>query len=142
MKKELIVFDEFIASKGLRHTSQREKILSIFLSTEKHVCIDELYGLVKKKYPEIGYTTVYRAMKIFLESGLCAEIDAGDGVLRFEHKYGHRHHDHLICTKCGSLTEVANPEIEELQETMAKRHKFIPLKHKLDIFGICRDCLK
>lgn len=142
MKKELLIFDDYIASKGLRHTPQRHRVLNVFLSTERHVSIDELYKLVKAKYPDIGYTTIYRTMKLLSECGLCGEIDIGDGILRFEHKYGHQHHDHLICTKCGGLTEVANPEIEELQEIMAKRHSFIPLKHKLEIFGICKDCMK
>jgi Fur family transcriptional regulator, ferric uptake regulator len=69
-RKEFDVLGEFIRSKGLRHTPQREKILDIFLSTEKHVSVDELYKLVKKRYPGIGYVTVYRTMKLLSESGL------------------------------------------------------------------------
>ena len=141
-RKEFEVFSEFIESKGLRHTLQREKILDIFLSTEKHVSIDELYKLVRKKYRDIGYTTVYRTMKLFSESGLCGEIDFGDGILRFEHKYGHEHHDHLICTKCGKFIEVMKPEIERMQDILTKEYGFIPTKHKLQIFGICKVCAK
>ena len=142
MRKEFEIFDEFIKSKGLRHTPQRNKILDIFLSTEKHVSVDDLYKLVKKEYPDIGYTTVYRTMKLLSESGLCEEIDFGDSIERFEHKYGHEHHDHLICIKCGRFIEVSSPEVEKIQETMAKKHSFVTTKHKLDIFGICKGCLK
>jgi len=60
MRKEIEILDEFIEAKGLRHTSQREMVLNAFLSTERHVSIDELYKLVRKKDPRIGYTTVYR----------------------------------------------------------------------------------
>ena len=136
------MFDDFIRLKGLRHTHQREKILDIFLSTERHVSCDELYKLVRKQDSGVGYTTVYRTMKILSESGLCEEIDLGDGILRFEHKYGHEHHDHLICIKCGRFIEVTSPKIEEIQELMAKKHLFTPTKHKLDIFGVCKKCLK
>lgn len=142
MKKEFEIFNEFIAARGLRRTPQREKILDIFLSTERHVSADELYKLVNKKNPDIGYTTVYRTMKLLSESGLCGEIDLGDGVLRFEHKYGHQHHDHLICTKCGRFTEVMDSKIEGLQDDLAKKYGFMPLKHKLQIFGMCKKCLK
>ncbi|MDP3732292.1 MAG: transcriptional repressor [Candidatus Omnitrophota bacterium] len=142
MRKEFQVFDEFIESKSLRHTYQRERILSVFLSTEKHVSVDDLYKLVKKQYPDIGYTTVYRTMGLFFESGLCEEIDFGDGIERFEHKYGHEHHDHLVCTKCGRFIEVSSPEIEKIQEKMAKKHSFATARHKLDIFGKCKVCLK
>ena len=95
---------------------------------------------MKKKNPDIGYTTVYRTMKILEEADLCNEIDLGDGISRFEHRYGHEHHDHLICVKCGSYTEVIKPEIEKLQDELAKERRFIPLKHKLQVFGICRKC--
>lgn len=140
MKKEFEIFDEFIRSKGLRHTPQREEILDIFLSTERHVSLEDLYGLVRKKYPKVGYTTVYRTMKLLSESGLCGEADFGDGVLRFEHKYGHEHHDHLICMKCGRYIEVMKPRIEKLQEALTRQHSFTPIRHRLQIFGICKRC--
>ena len=142
MKKESEIFRNFIAAKSLRHTFQREKILDIFLSTERHVSCDELYKLVRKKDRNIGYTTVYRTMRLLSESGLCQELDFGDGILRFEHKYGHEHHDHLICTKCGRFIEVLKPEIEKMQEKLAKEYRFMPLRHKLQIFGVCRQCQK
>jgi Fur family transcriptional regulator, ferric uptake regulator len=141
MRKEFLIFDEFIRSKGLRHTPQREKIMGVFLATERHVSAEELYKLVRKEYRDIGYTTVYRTMKLLAESGIAGEIDFGDGTLRFEHKYGHEHHDHLICTKCGRFIEAVKPEIEKLQDTLAKKHGFLPTKHKLEIFGMCRRCL-
>ncbi|RJP29559.1 MAG: transcriptional repressor [Candidatus Omnitrophota bacterium] len=140
MKKEVEIFNNYINRRRFRHTPQRIKILDVFLETEGHVSFQELYRLVKKKHPEIGLTTVYRSMKLFSECGLCSEIDFGDGVLRFEHKYNHKHHDHLICTKCGQLIEVVSPRLEKMQEAMAKKHGFVSLSHKLEIFGICSSC--
>lgn len=140
MKKEVGLFDAFIEKKGLRRTLQRRKILDIFLSTERHVSAEELHKLVKRRAPYIGYTTVYRTMKLLSASGLCRETDFGDGILRFEHHYAHGHHDHLICVKCGRFIEAMSPEIEKLQERMAGKHNFKSLKHKLDIFGVCSRC--
>lgn len=140
MKEEFRLFAEFIREKGLRHTPQREHILGVFLATEKHISTEELHGLVKKEYPDIGYTTVYRTMKLLAECGLCGEIEFGDGITRFEHRYGHEHHDHLICVKCGRFIEVKNQRIEKLQEEMVKRYSFAPETHKLEIFGICKGC--
>jgi Fur family transcriptional regulator, ferric uptake regulator len=140
MKKELYVFQDFVRTKGLRHTRQRAVILDIFLRTEGHVSLEELHRLVRRRHPSIGFTTVYRTMRLLSESGLCGEIDFGDGISRFEHKYDHRHHDHLVCIRCGGLTEVVSQQIEELQERMARQHGFNPTRHKLEIFGICRRC--
>ncbi|MCQ9206531.1 MAG: transcriptional repressor [Omnitrophica bacterium] len=140
MHKESEILERYIKSKDLRHTPQREKILNIFLSTEKHLSADELHKLVKKRDSDIGYTTVYRAIKLFSKCGLLSEVDFGDGIMRFEHKYGHGHHDHLVCTKCGKFIEVIKPRIEKLQESLAKEHGFKPTRHKLQIFGTCRRC--
>lgn len=141
MKREFEVFAEFVRSKNLRHTSQRDKVLATFIRTEKHVSVDELYKLVRRQDPDIGYTTVYRTMKLLSESGLCQEFDFGDGVVRFEHKYGHEHHDHLICIKCGKFIEVLSPGIEKMQDRLTRKYAFTPVRHKLQIFGICRECL-
>ena len=142
MEKEIEILEKFIREKGLRYTPQREEILKVFLSVEKHLSAEELHRLVRKKYAGIGYVTVYRTMKLLQEAGLASEIDFGDGVTRFEHRYGHGHHDHLICIKCGSYTEVVKPKIEKLQDRLAKERRFIPLRHKLQIFGICSKCSK
>lgn len=142
MKKELEILEKYIREKGLRHTPQREDILRVFLSVERHLSADELHTIVKKKNPSIGYVTVYRTMKLLSEAGLCNEVDFGDGITRYEHLYGHEHHDHLICTRCGTYEEVVKPEIEKMQDELAKERGFIPMKHKLQIFGICCKCSK
>ena len=142
MKKEIEILEKYIIEKGLRYTPQREEILKIFLSVEKHLSADELHKAVIKKNPRIGYVTIYRTMKLLEEAGLCNEVDFGDGIARFEHRYGHGHHDHLVCVKCGGYAEVMNPKIEELQDKLAKEKYFIPLRHKLQIFGICSKCAK
>lgn len=140
MQKELNILQEYIRSKGLRNTPQREDVLKVFLKTERHLSIDELHKAVKTKHPSIGYTTVYRTMKLLRECGLCDEIDFGDGIPRFEHKYGHEHHDHLICTKCGKFVEAVKPEIEKMQEILAKERGFMITHHKLQLFGLCKKC--
>ena len=142
MRKEREILENFIREKGFRYTPQREEILKIFLSQERHLSSDELYKILRKKNPKIGYTTVYRTMRLLAKAGLCDEVDLGDGISRFEHKYGHEHHDHLICLKCGEASEVVKPQIEKLQDRLASEHGFTPIRHKLEIFGICRECKK
>lgn len=140
MKSAKTVLRQYLKSKGLLHSKQREQVLDIFLKTEKHPTIGDLYELVRKKNPKIGLATVYRAMRVICAAGLAREADFGDGVRRFEHEYQHQHHDHLVCLKCGKITEVMSPEIEKLQERLAKKYSFTPLRHRMQIFGICGKC--
>jgi Fur family ferric uptake transcriptional regulator len=140
MKSAKTVFREHLRKNGLIDSQQREQILDIFLKTEKHPTINDLYHLVRKKHPQIGLATVYRAMKVICGAGLARETDLGGGIRRFEHKYQHQHHDHLVCLKCGRIIEVMSPEIEKLQESLARKHKFKAVRHRMEIFGICTTC--
>lgn len=133
-------FEQFVARKGLRRTVQRERALEMFLATEKHLTVQELYDLVRRKYKGIGYATVARTVKLMCESGVCRQVDFGDGSQRFEHKHGHEHHDHLICLKCGKFKEIYSPELEKIQDQLVKKHGYVQESHKLDIFGICAHC--
>ncbi len=140
MTGEFGIYQDYIKENSIKNSKPREKVLEVFLSAEKHLTIYDLYDLVKKEYPEIGQATIYRAMKVICDSGLADAIDIGDGIKRFEHKFGHKHHDHLICIKCGRIIEVRNDVIEELQEKMCKKYSFKITDHKLQIYGYCKDC--
>jgi Fur family ferric uptake transcriptional regulator len=135
-------FGQFAAGKRLRHTRQRERVLDVFLSTEKHVTVQELYDMVRKKHEGIGYATVARTVKLMCESGVCRQVDFGDGSQRFEHKFGHEHHDHLICLKCGKFEEIYSVELEKIQEKLVRKYGYVQENHKLDIFGLCPRCSK
>jgi Fur family transcriptional regulator, ferric uptake regulator len=138
--EETAVFQNFISGRKLRHSQQRDWILETFLRIEKHLTVEELWAAVRKKNPSVGFATVYRTLKLLCESGLCRELRFEDGTTRYEHQYGHEHHDHIVCTECGQCLEVVDEEIERLQEQLMKRHGFSPLHHRMNLYGICRTC--
>ncbi len=140
MKSAKTILRQYLKNNGLLHSKQREQIVDIFLKMERHPTIGDLHQRIRKKNPKIGLATVYRAMRVICDAGLARETDFGDGVKRFEHRYQHEHHDHLICLKCGRIIEVMSPEIEKLQERLAKKYSFTPLRHTMQIFGTCRIC--
>src|SRR5215475_13577063 len=141
-REELGIFHEHLKQCGLKKTAQRDLILDVFLDTEGHVSIEDLYSLVKAKDPTVGFTTVYRTLKLLKECWLARELEFHDGRTLYEHDYEHSHHDHLICTKCGALIEFFNEQIEQLQDEIVKKYRFKPLHHSHRIFGICAECQK
>lgn len=134
------VFREFISQKGLKSTRQRDLILDAFLSSDRHLSIEDLYLKLRAKHPNIGYATVYRTLKLFAESGIAREIQFGDGQTRYEHINEGEHHDHLVCTRCGTIIEFENEAIEKLQDEVASRNDFLIETHKLELYGICSKC--
>lgn len=136
------IFSDFIARKGLKSTRQRDVILDFFLSSDYHMSIEELYLKLRAKHPNIGYATVYRTLKLFAESGIAREIQFGDGQTRYEHVAEGEHHDHLVCTRCGTIVEFKNETIENLQTEVADTHGFLIETHKLELYGLCARCRK
>jgi Fur family transcriptional regulator, ferric uptake regulator len=141
MKKTAVQqLSEYLATQGLRSTSQRDAILNAFIEAKQHLSADELYARVRKSHPSIGYATIYRTLKLLAEAGLAEERRFEDGFTRFEYKNANAHHDHLICTGCGSIFEFENESIEALQRDVAGKKGFKVQSHKLEIYGMCAAC--
>lgn len=136
------VFHDCLRRRGLKRTNQRDLILEVFLTSEKHVTSEELYRKVRERDPSIGFTTVYRTLKLLTECGIAREAQFGDGYTRYEPNLSQGHHDHLICVECGELTEFYSEQLEHIQDEVIRRHGFQMIDHSLRIWGICRRCRK
>jgi Fur family ferric uptake transcriptional regulator len=137
-KKEKL--KSFLKEKGLKLTRQRDLIASEFLEIGEHITAEELYREISKKYSDIGFTTVYRTLKLLNKSGLAAERVFADNLTRYEPLSAEDHHDHLICMKCGSITEFQDLKIERLQERVAEEFGFLAVSHKMELYGYCKKC--
>ena len=135
-------FRDYLAQHGLNMTSQRKTLLEVFMDEKDHVSAEDFYTRIKQMDESIGQATVYRTLKLLVESGLARQVNFGDGVARYEPQYGQAHHDHLICERCGKSIEILVPAIEELQEKTAQEHGFTLTNHRMILFGICPECQK
>lgn len=135
-------FERYVRGKGMRWTPHRRAIVETFLDCEKHLTVEELYRLVRKRHKEIGYTTVFRTVAVMLEAGICRQVEFDDGSRRYEHMYGHEHHDHLICLGCGEVREISSAKLERLQDGLVKEAGYAQERHRLEIFGWCGKCRK
>jgi Fur family ferric uptake transcriptional regulator len=128
----------YLEDHNLKRTRQRDIILDAFLTAKGHVSSEDLYQTIRKKNPRIGYTTVYRTMKLFVEAGLAEERHFDDGVARYEIEQ--EHHDHLVCTKCGRIVEFESDLIEKTQTDIAAKYGFRILRHRHELYGHCSNC--
>jgi len=127
---------------GLKQTAQRDTILRAFLETREHLSTDQLLRLVRKKDPKIGYTTVYRTLKLLAECGLASEVAFHDGIARYEHQYNRRSHHHMVCTECGSSVEFFSPGVDKLEQEIGRKYHYLTTRHSFQIYGVCEDCRK
>jgi len=136
------VFHQHLKRVGLKHTEQRDTILRTFLEISDHLSTDELHRLVRKKDARIGFTTVYRTLKLLAECGLASAVAFQDGVARYEPQFNRRSHHHMVCTDCGTSVEFFSPEIDRLEREIGRKHHFTTTRHNFQVYGICADCKK
>ena len=116
MREAQDIFFKHLRRVGLMHTEQRDTILRTFLDTRDHLSTDELFRLVKKRDAKIGFTTVYRTLKLLAECGLASAVPFPDGTARYEHQFNRRSHHHMVCTECDASVEFFSPEVGKLEE--------------------------
>jgi Fur family ferric uptake transcriptional regulator len=126
---------------GLKLTKQREAICEVFFAQEGHKSAEEILQHARALDANVSLATVYRTLKILQELGFVSAHNF-QGQALFEPRFDDEHHDHLICTQCGKIVEFVNLEIEKLQLRIAKAHGFSITDHKMEIYGLCKDCQK
>ena len=136
------IFYRHLKRVGLKHTDQRDTILRTFLETREHLSTDELHRLVKRKDPKIGFTTVYRTLKLLNDCGLASEVSFHDGIARYEHQHKRRSHHHMVCTDCGASVEFFSPEVDRLEQEIGRKHRYETSRHTFQIYGTCEACRK
>lgn len=145
MSDNTINFKEQLKERGYKLTSQRQAVLDVILNHEgQHLSTEEIYDLVKETSPDIGLATVYRTLLLLDRMELVYKLDLDDGCSRYEinrHNEDHRHH-HLICTKCGMVSEVQEDLLDSLEEQILRENNFIVKDHRVKFYGYCKKCFE
>ena len=116
-------------------TEQRRVVAQVLEASDDHPDVEELYFRASKLDPRISIATVYRAVKLFEESGILEKLEFGDGRARYEDA-DRDHHDHLIDMQTGEVIEFIDPDIEALQEKIAVRLGYKLKDHRLELYGV------
>lgn len=132
---------ELLKTKGFKMTPQRDLIFRSFFELGKHVSVDELFDKVRQQDRSIGYSTVWRNLKLICEVGLAKEVYPGDGVTRYD-RVTAGPHGHLFCLKCKELIEFEVEAVQGFLTLAATNHDFAPESFKVEIDGYCSKCRK
>jgi Fur family ferric uptake transcriptional regulator len=135
------VFGRYLRDLGLPVTHQREVVADVVFGSEGHLSVDDIVGKLRERGEHIGKATVYRTMDLLVRSRLVAEHDFGEGFKRYEHRLSsHPVHEHLICLECGKVVEFESHELYGVESRVRHEHGFHPVRRRLEIYGLCREC--
>lgn len=144
-KVELREIRERLKSMNYRLTPQREAVVKVLLdNTDDHLKAEDIYAKTKVIASDIGLATVYRTLELLEKLDIIYRFEYGDGQSRYElgRKSEKHYHHHLICLKCGEISEFNDDLLEKLEEKIAVEKNFKITDHSLKFFGICSKCSK
>lgn len=130
----------YIRGKGGLVTGTRMAVAEVFFGMAGHPGVEEVIAQVRRRHPGIGDATVYRTMRLLVESGLVVPREFGEGFARYEAVAEAGHHNHLVCTACGHIIEFTDPAVDAIHRAVTERHGFLASDHRLEIYGLCSDC--
>ena len=142
MATETVVdsFRAYLRDHNLPITAQRMAIAEAVLASDGHLSADDVVREVAARGDGVGTATVYRTLELLVRSGLVVERDFGEGFKRFEPARGIPHHEHLLCTVCGRVTEFRDDRLERMTTLIAEAHGYLRQRHRLVIHGVCEQC--
>ncbi|MEW5725833.1 MAG: transcriptional repressor [Thermodesulfobacteriota bacterium] len=117
-------------------------VLDTFLAQEEHQKAADLHRRLKARGIQCDLGFVEEALELFCRYGFAQAKEFKGQDTLYEHRHLGQHHDHLVCIRCGKVEEFVNPLIEDLQVGAAKDKGFVPLDHRLEVYGLCEDCAR
>lgn len=139
------VFKQMLKEKGLKITGQRMLVLETMAAHPgEHLTAEEIFDFARKRAPQIGLATVYRALQMLVQLGVVDRIRLGDGFARYElsRELGREkhHHHHAICLGCRSVLSLEEDLLDSLEQSLAERMGFRVTDHEVKLYGYCRAC--
>ena len=126
-----------LREEGFRITPQRIAIVDYLLKTEEHPSAELIHKTVKKKYPMISLSTIYKTLDLLREKKMINEMDV-DGEARFDAHTGD--HVNLVCMKCGKIEDMNEDLLKEIQNKAARKSKYQILRSNFELLGHCSSC--
>ena len=138
----LELFTGYLRKNGLTCTGQRRRVVELILDGPAHFDAEDLAYRVRRADAGVSRATVYRTVNHLEAAGVIRKIDFNEAHAHYELAATGAHHEHLICVRCGKIVEFADSTLEKRIRAMAAKHGVLMTKHRVEIFGICRQCQK
>jgi len=129
---------ELFRKNGLKLTTPRLAIFNLIKSRKDHPTTEEIYNLLKEKYPTISLGTIYKSLHLFKKLGLIQELNFNEGSIRYDPNM--KLHINIVCDKCGKIIDYSTKKVKDFWQAVKSELNFKPKGQRIDIFYECEEC--
>ncbi|MBA2293282.1 MAG: transcriptional repressor [Gemmatimonadales bacterium] len=133
-------FRDWLRERHLPITRQRDLVAQAVFATSGHLSVDAIHRRLRGLGHKVGTATIYRSLDVLVQAGLVRAHDFGEGYRRYEPMFSAGQHGHLICGRCGTVTEFSTDRMERALALIADEHEFHHQRHRVELHGLCRAC--
>lgn len=140
-KQEKEQFCKLFKQDQLTDFEDRFAVMEAFMQTDGHVSSAQMIERLNELNLQLDPEFVRDTLKLMCQYGFASKQQFDSGEILYEHLHLGQHHDHMVCAKCGVIVEFEDPGLEALQVQVAECHGFHLLQHKMEMYGICAQCM-
>ena len=118
-------------------TKARMSILTLLISDHGPFTVEEI--LTKLPKNSCDQATIYRCLNQFVDSGLVSVTYLEKDLARFEFNDPDHHHHHIICKMCKKIESLHDCLLSKIENGLVKKG-YRDIEHRLEFFGICKQC--
>ncbi|MBQ3730367.1 MAG: transcriptional repressor [Muribaculaceae bacterium] len=132
-------FNDYLDAHGMRRTTERYAILNRILGINGHFTIEELQQMIEGDGFRVSRSTVYNTVELLIEAKMLRR-HVFEGM-QAQYERITLPHTHLICTTCGKVKEVRDPNFAAFMN--ARRFNAFNTDHySLYVYGTCSTCAR
>jgi Fur family zinc uptake transcriptional regulator len=138
----LAAADRLCATKGLRFTPLRRRVLELVWSSHKPVGAYALLDQLRDEDLGSAPPTVYRALDFLIAHGMIHRIERMNAFVGCSHPGENHRGFFLICGECGNAEELESASLADTIAASAGRRGFTARDMTLEVTGLCGQCRK
>lgn len=129
---------ERFRNENFKITPQRLGIFKILEGNLHHPSAEDIFLKIKKTYPTISFTTVYKTLDILEKMGEILKIAIDDDRKHYDpNTYTHHH---IICIDCNKISDIDEDYIShKLPDDILS--EFTLSRYHVSFYGTCKECL-
>ncbi|HHT9158491.1 MAG TPA: Fur family transcriptional regulator [Candidatus Brocadiaceae bacterium] len=123
---------------GMKITPQRLMIFKILENNTSHPSAEQVFKRVKKIYPTVSFTTIYKTLETLRDLGEVQELIIDEDRKHYDPNTDTHHH--VICSNCKKILDVFEDFSQHVKLPDTLKKDYTVSGFQISFHGICKDC--